>query len=934
MLKVKTKMSSISNLNFETIADKKELTFMLTDIDYKIEDNDESPTIRLFGKTPTENIMISISDFLPYFYVTYTKDLEFFINNDAIISEWKKRIELTKKKRYLGGKEVKVLKISGSHPEKTQKIREKFQEAGYEIHEADIPFVKRFLIDTSLRCLTVITTSVNITSSSDKMIIAETSYRVIKTADKSKFPVADYFYRLKLMAFDIEVDHQDETIQQLTGEVKKRITAISAVFGTSPYEKQEKIFILTDDSDQEEINLIQKFIDLLQKIQPDVLITFNGDNFDLPYLLERMNKLSIDSRLLSQFQNDSVFYSNRYRTFRIKGRISYDISPRTWSIHPISGKKGLGDIAETVLGEGKINVDMPLGELWRSGYLNGNRTNQKLLKDYALRDSKLTYELTWKLGVQGWLEIIRLTGYPAGEAPGSTERIFGEFELMRFCYQKDVLIPLAPSDEEVNRRREERRKNPHKGGTVLVPKGTLHVGVIITDFRSMYPSVCVAHNIGGETLKRLKEIEKIEPLNMFHDKPQSCLSSMQETLIKRREITKQKIKELKLQLEKNLKTDNKQLLQEEIEILDKEQYSMKIVANSMYGSHNYIRSRFYSIQLGNAITDIARTYILRMEKWLEEVSKKVTPCSIIYGDTDSAFIKLHNEELVTKAYLETIESEKRKSFDNLLKIVNDILSELNSKIPEAMELSLEDIAFKLIFKPGRAKAYSYFSLLTNELNITGFEAVRSDWSQLSRDAQRKVLTLILTEPSISKKIDSSKRKTEDPGIKKAKEYLIQLGVKMLKTPTKELIPKAVILSPIKKPPSRYKSKVPAVQAFLDFARRENLDPEVVWKEYDKFQWVIVPGKGIISDRARHPKYANDLDRDYYINEVLRSSESFGIDVSLQDVKNVSTTEPLDEILKRLPSKTTSEEKDEEKITAQNKTVRTKQTKLGKYFEDP
>ncbi|MDY6970201.1 MAG: 3'-5' exonuclease, partial [Spirochaetota bacterium] len=307
----------------------------------------------------------------------------------------------------------------------------------------------------------------------------------MKSTKSELMKSADFFYKLKIMAFDIEVDHHEETLLQLINDKKRRITAISYVFGTDQFNGKSNIHILQEDTDQAENEVITAFLKKLENIQPDVLITFNGDNFDLPYLLARMEKLGINSSLLSIFQANPVFYSNRYKSYRIKGCISYDISPRTWGIHPISGKKGLGDIAETILGKGKVDVDRPLGEIWQSGFINGNKEDQKRFKKYSLTDSELTYELAWKLGVPGWLEVIRLTGYPPAEAPGSTERILGEFELMRFAKMRNVLIPIAPSDEEVAQRKIERRKNPHTGGTVLNPKGTLHLGVIITDFRSM-----------------------------------------------------------------------------------------------------------------------------------------------------------------------------------------------------------------------------------------------------------------------------------------------------------------------------------------------------------------------------------------------------------------------------------------------------------------
>ncbi|MHA1503058.1 MAG: DNA polymerase domain-containing protein, partial [Candidatus Heimdallarchaeota archaeon] len=212
-----------------------------------------------------------------------------------------------------------------------------------------------------------------------------------------------------------------------------------------------------------------------------------------------------------------------------------------------------------------------------------------------------------------------------------------------------------------------------------------------------------------------KDIKDANPLDIFYNKPQSCLSLMSETLIHRREQTKKVIKNLDVTIEKTSNVKTRDQLLEERKILDKEQYSLKIVANSMYGAHNYIRSRFYSTTLGNAITNIARTYILRMEELLKDVSKKITPCEIVYGDTDSAFIKILDSSLTVAVFNEKKPKKKQKHLERLMKVVTKIIKELNDKFPEAMELVFEDFAYKLIFKPGRAKAYSFYSLLTNKL---------------------------------------------------------------------------------------------------------------------------------------------------------------------------------------------------------------------------
>ncbi|MHA1154979.1 MAG: hypothetical protein ACTSQK_02635, partial [Candidatus Heimdallarchaeota archaeon] len=74
-----------------------------------------------------------------------------------------------------------------------------------------------------------------------------------------------------------------------------------------------------------------------------------------------------------------------------------------------------------------------------------------------------------------------------------------------------------------------------------------------------------------------------------------------------------------------------------------------------------------------------------------------TPVEIIYGDTDSAFIKILDEGLVIDVYNENNPSKKKKKLGKLLSLTDKILINLNKQFPEAMDLTLDVIAYKLIF---------------------------------------------------------------------------------------------------------------------------------------------------------------------------------------------------------------------------------------------
>jgi len=884
---------------------KQALRFLLTDLSYSIPVDGKLPIITLYGKTnEAEEVLVKVRGFTPYFYVKRNPDLRFVIQNDPTISRVYLRSEqLTLRRYFWGGEEVKLVKLYISNPQKIKEISAELEKLGMETFETDIPFLKRFLLDNALKCLNVIEVkNATITRRGTKLYV-EAHFTDLSSVPEEALTSPADFYPLKLMGLTIKVARKkNESLRTLWEKKDKPILAISIIYGTATKPDNGKVFFLEDYSAEGERKMIREFLSFIQKTQPDILCTFQGDNFDLPYLLHRMKLLRVPSHPFAMFEDAPCYYSKQLLSYRMRGRMVFDLALRTWGIHPPSGKKGLYDISHELLGRGKlneeergdvyyyttdqtievgmINTDEISFQLWQEGMLHGKKESLKELAKRCLYDCKLVYDLFWELGMSGWIETLRVTGFPPAEGNSCTERLNGEFELMRYMRRKGIIIPKRPNAEEVEKNRLIREQYPHEGGTVLYPKGTLHTGVLIADFQSMYPSVMIAQNIGGETLKQwIAGSDYGDPKKLFDKQSRSCLSIMEESLIKKRLLKKKEITRLKKLLNRTSEAATRRVLKERIAVLEREQNSMKIVANSMYGAHFYIRSRFYTQTLASAIADSARAYLLGIEEELERISETFVPCELIYGDTDSAFIKIHDEQLFTALHTEQNPKRRELLVARLMHLANNLLKKINAHLPPPVELKFEDVAYRIIFKPERKKAYAYFSLLSREFKIKGFESVRSDWSPLARMAQRKVLEILLDHPKSGMAHLSLLNEFQ-----LARRFLITLGAKVLQMPSAELLPKVVILSPIRRPPEAYKGKTPAVVAFQHYAQEERLESATAWMDYDKFPWVIIAGKGNVYDRARHPKYVNEIDREHYVQEMLRCCEDLGVKVTLKEVQ--------------------------------------------------
>ncbi len=854
---------SLSDRNISEMANE---SFFFIDITYKTLKMNQEPVIHLAGKR-VENgtpITMQIREFHPYFYVEASEVTEKIISQNLLVKAWIISTQKEIHQDYRGGVSREVVKIVGRHPSNLPRVCQEFQKAGLLCFEYDILFVKRFLLDTGLRCLNAYSLADIAPEKADHYILDFKEFCAhISKRDSSFVPI--------FLAFDIEVDLGSLTFSELIEGKERRITAIACAWGSENSQPQLETFLLAEDTDLAERALITSFAEMIREIAPDVIFGYNSDEFDFPYLLARMQKLSIGNTSFSAFGDGwALQRSGNKRTFRLFGKAVTDLAKKVWGIHPASGTKSLGDISFHLLGEGKVEVD-DLGDLWRSGQFDD-------LRKYCQKDAELTYRLLFPLGVPEWFQAVQVVGMPPNQGINTTARNLGEFEVFRTCVSRKILIPPLPTKREEKQRRIQKQRNPHEGALVLEPKGTLYTAVAIVDYVSMYPSLMFSYNVGGETLKPIPtEVDKPKPEEMFFKEPESCLATtMKQILDKRLEI------KALLQPE-----TSKQVSPHHRETLDRTQKALKIILNSTIGAHNYPGSRFFDSTIANAIFSLGRNQLRRINDYLKEYTAEVgEKTRVLYGDTDSAFVWFPNGQFIEEFY-HSKESDRKKNREEVINRINEMMNFLNRKFPGILRLELDDIAYRVIFQPGRRKAYAYVSALSQELTIRGFEAIRSDWSPMAQETQKRVLNTLLRE-----------QVEGEENVRKATEVVIEQGLKILAMPLRELKEQVTIMSPVRKAPHDYKSPTPAVGAFLHYCKLKKTDPDMTWKEFDRLPWVAVPGSGALWERARHPQFARDVDRLHYIQETLAVAARFGVQVSIDEIVRRHKQGPLDKFLEK------------------------------------
>jgi len=89
----------------------------------------------------------------------------------------------------------------------------------------------------------------------------------------------------------------------------------------------------------------------------------------------------------------------------------------------------------------------------------------------------------------------------------------------------------------------------------------------------------------------------------------------------------------------------------EYRAFDAMQNALKILLNSFYRYSGYARARLYSLVLANAVTSFGRKNILGTKELIDESIKEIDLpngsrflLSVVYGDTDSVFVRITSED--------------------------------------------------------------------------------------------------------------------------------------------------------------------------------------------------------------------------------------------------------------------------------------------------
>jgi len=808
--------------------------FQLLDADYISTDN--KPIIRLFGRTDeNKSITVFYEKFLPYFYVlpadgkkTELKELINKKYKDLIV-----KIESVKKCLPIGFNESpeELLKITLNNPSKTPIIRDelKREKSVKSVFEADILFKYRFMADNNISGMKWYEVTGNGVSTNT----VKTEKKIVAGGLK-ELDLEEYM-QFRYMSIDIEVVSGEGGLPDAE---KDPIILISIYFYPAYNGKSSLVLsakkIREASSDTlgffTEKEMLQEFLKIIDNYDPDIILGYNINNFDLPYLEARLRKNNLP-RTLGRCTRKPLIprkVTNRFRN-TITGRVVVDVydlvkeAAVKFGLFKGLKRYGLGDISRLILGEGK--VDISHSEI--NGHWTDNGEKLKKLLDYSRKDAQLPLQILLKEQMlDKFFELSKVSGILLQDALNGGESTRIENLLLREFNKENFVIPCKPNTDELSRRNLQRQTEGLKGAFVLSPAVGFHNKcVVYLDFRSMYPNIIKHFNICPSTLLLSDEkVDFLQTPNGTKFVSPKVRKGIIPKIIKYLLDTRSKIKK---EMDHARKPEKKRYLYAK-------QYAFKTVANAFYGHLGYIRAKLYVLEIANSITSTGREMINKTKQIVEAK----TPYKVIYADTDSVMVELRTTDI-------------KEAFNTGLEISNLI----NEEIQHMLELKIESIFKTLLILSKKRYAGWNFEPVDDEwedsILTKGIETVRRDWCDLVSETLEEVLLAILKEQDISKAVKIVRDKVDS----------IKTG--------KMDVDKLVITKGVSKTLKSYKGVQPHIELVKKMRAR---DPASAPGVGDRVGFVIVKGLQMISKRAEDPEYIKkhklQVDSKYYIESQL------------------------------------------------------------------
>ena len=434
---------------------------------------------------------------------------------------------------------------------------------------------------------------------------------------------------IKRVAFDIEVEVGDTMPD--TSKALQRVTAISfhADDRREVYTLKRPEIAMGEDDPEKKYNI--KWFDSEKELLEEafkvldsypLVLTYNRDLFDMPYLYNRANVLGLEYNPFKMMKEKATLnngiHVDLYGVF----------SNRSLKIYAFGAKyvtDKLDDVSEAMLGEKKVEYVGSLADI-----------SLNLLSKYCYNDSRLTYELSHYNNdlVMNLLVILcRVANMPIDDI--SRLSISNWIKSMFYNEHRinNQLIPRSSDLPQIEATTQAGIKGKkYQGAEVLEPVSGIHFDVTVLDFASLYPSIIKTRNISYDTVCCSHEVCKNNIIP--YTKHWSCTKKIGMASLLIGSLKELRVNHFKV-LSKKAKTEKDRDINNTIA------QALKVFLNASYGVIGAETFSLYFLASAEAVTAIGRNII---SKTIETAKSKSLP--VLYGDTDSVFVHNPTQEQI------------------------------------------------------------------------------------------------------------------------------------------------------------------------------------------------------------------------------------------------------------------------------------------------
>lgn len=411
------------------------------------------------------------------------------------------------------------------------------------------------------------------------------------------------------------------------------------------------------DCHESEEDLLCKFFEYCEEVNPDIYSGYNTNKFDIPYLINRSKRLMLQEyTLMSPVRRCycTKKWNEDFMKFELQGVIAgkscIDYLPLYKEFTKSQGQKEsykLDFIADLELKIGKVK----LGD---SGLSLADKDFTAFAL-YNLVDSVLIDLLEFKLKmIESLIATCSEARIPLEYFFVSKRVILGFF--MTYMHRKGIVIPASKNVE----------KEKYDGAYIKMnPKAYTYVASV--DAKAMYPSIIVSCNISPET----KIISSTDPGNCsrsvlrnvyYSNSLQGIVPEIVSTIVKSRDAFKKKQKA-------HSDPSSSDYDPELADFYKKKQNAYKIFANSVYGLLGNNHFQFYDVDNAASITGIGNRLIQHVITYATTWIDNKLPTSERFKNEFGEYANVTLKGELDKDYVESFIGDSRNMLGKYKRLV-------------------------------------------------------------------------------------------------------------------------------------------------------------------------------------------------------------------------------------------------------------------------